>query len=318
MDAPSEVFVGIDVAKDHLDVACRPGPAFRVANDPAGLAEAVGRLRPMGVALAVLEATGGLEVPAAAAPAAAAIPTAVVNPRQARRFAEATGKLAKTDRIDAASLAHFAQSVRPEPRALPEAEARSLDALLTRRRQLLEMHPMERNRLGSCADPAVRSDLEAHLAGLAERLAKAESDLAAAVRASPAWRAREDLLRGIPGIGPVASRTLLAALPELGAIGPKQAAAPAGLAPFARDSGRGKAPRHVAGGRADVRSVLSMAALSARRYNPAWRAFADRLKAAGKPAKVVTTAVARKLLVIANAVLRTGLPWDRARAGAAA
>ena len=159
---------------------------------------------------------------------------------------------------------------------------------------------MESNRLGSCVDPAVRSDLEAHLAWLAER------------------RAKEDLLRGIPGIGPVASRTLLAALPELGSIGPKQAAALAGLAPYARDGGRGRAPRHVAGGRADVRSVLDMAALSARRSDPASRAFADRLKAAGKPAKVVLTAVARKLLVVANAVLRTGLPWDRARAGAAA
>lgn len=318
MDAPSEVFVGIDVAKDHLDVACRPGPAFRVANDPAGLADAVGRLRPMGVTLAVLEATGGLEVPAAAALAAAGVPVAVVNPRQARRFAEATGKLAKTDRIDATALAHFAQAIRPEPRALPEAEARAIDALLTRRRQLLEMATMERNRLGSCAAAGVRADLEAHLAWLAERLAKAEADLEHAVQASPAWRAREDLLRGIPGIGPTTSRTLLAALPELGSIGPKQAAALAGLAPYARDSGRGQGPRHVAGGRADVRSVLYMAALSARRHNPAMRAFAGRLKAAGKPAKVVLTAVARKLLVIANAVLRTGLPWDREKAGTTA
>jgi transposase len=313
MDTASEIFVGIDVAKGHLDIACRPGPAFRVANDPAGLAAAVARLRPMGVTLAVLEATGGLETPAAAALAAAEIAVALVNPRQARRFAEATGRLAKTDRIDAASLAHFAQAVRPEPRALPDAEARAIDALLTRRRQLLEMHTMEKNRLGSCADVAVRTDLEAHLAWLAGRLARAESDLAAAVRASPAWRAREDLLRGIPGIGPVASRTLLAALPELGSIGPKQAAALAGLAPYARDSGRGQAPRHVAGGRADVRSALYMAALAARRHNPALRAFAERLKAAGKPAKVVLTAVARKLLTIANAVLRTGRPWDRTK-----
>ena len=313
MDAPSEVFVGIDVAKGHLDIACRPGPTFRVANDPKGLADAVARLRPMGVALAVLEATGGLEVPAAAALAAAQVPVAVVDPRQARRFAEATGKLAKTDRIDAVSLAHFAQAVRPEPRALPDEQARAVDAPLTRRRQLLEMHAMEKDRLGSCAEPAVRADLEAHLAWLAERLAKAEADLAAAVLASPAWRAKEDLLRGIPGIGPVASRTLLAALPELGSLGPKQAAAPAGLAPYARDSGRGRAPRHVAGGRADVRSVLYMAALAARRHNPALRAFAERLKAAGKPAKVVLTAVARKLLVVANAVLRTGRPWERSK-----
>ena len=316
MSTTPEVFLGIDVAKGHLDFACRPGPAFRVANDPAGLAEALARLRPMGVTLAVLEATGGLEIPAAAALAAAEIPTALINPRQARRFAEATGKLAKNDRIDAAALAHFAQAVRPEPRALPEAQARAIDALLTRRRQLLEMVTMERNRLGSCADAAVRSDLEAHLAWLAGRLEKAEADLSAAVQASPAWRAKEDLLLGIPGIGPVASRTLLAALPELGSIGPKQAAALAGLAPYARDSGRSQGRRHVAGGRADVRSVLYMAALSARRYNPALREFAGRLKAAGKPAKVVLTAVARKLLVIANAVLRTGRPWDGSKLAA--
>ena len=317
MDAPSEVFVGIDVAKGHLDIACLPGPAFRVANDPGGLAQAVARLRPLGVTLVVLEATGGLEVPAAAALAAAGVPLAVVNPLQARRFAEATGQRAKTDRIDAAGLARFARAVRPEPRPLPEAEVRAIDALMTRRRQLQEMATMERNRLGSCPDPAVRADLEAHLAWLADRLEKAEADLERAVQASAAWRAREDLLRGIPGIGPVASRTLLAALPELGSLGPKQAAALAGLAPYARDSGRGRAPRHVSGGRAEVRSVLYMAALSARRYNPALRAFAERLRAAGKPAKVVLTAVARKLLTVANAVLRTGRPWDRAKAAGA-
>jgi transposase len=309
-----DLFVGVDVSKGRLDVACRrgdaPAEAFALPNDPAGHAELARRLGVAGPALVVLEATGGLELPAAAALGAAGLGVAVVNPRQVRDFARATGRLAKTDAIDAAALAHFAQAVRPPVRPLPDADTRALEALLGRRRQLLEMLTMERNRLGGCGDARVRADLWAHVAWLERRLARADAELAAAVRASPLWRERDQLLRGLPGVGPVTSLTLLAGLPELGAVGNRAAAALAGLAPFAADSGGRRGRRRVAGGRAAVRSALYMAALSARRHNPVLRAFADRLRAAGKPPKVVLTAVARKLVVIANAVLRSGKPWD--------
>lgn len=305
----SEVFVGLDVSKDRLDVAIRGGGSLATTNDPTGHAELVARLRPLGVTLAVLEASGGLELPVAAALAAAGIPVAVVNPRQARDFAKATGRLAKNDTIDAAVLAHFAEALRPPVRPLPDAEQQALDALLSRRRQLLDMLTMEGNRLGSCADRRVSTDLKVHIAWLQRRLKRADEDLAQAVRASPVWRAKDDLLRSIPGIGPVASRTLLAALPELGKVTGKQAAALVGLAPLDDDSGKRRGYRRVAGGRANVRVVLYMAALSARQHNPLLRFFADRLRAAGKAAKVVLTAVARKLVVIANAILRSEKPW---------
>ena len=306
----SEIFVGLDVSKDRLDGATRAGLAFSVANDPAGHAELIGRLRPLGVTLLVLEATGGLELPVAAALAAVGIPVAVVNPRQARDFAKASGRLAKNDAIDAAALAHFAEALRPEARPLPDAHQQALDALLSRRRQLIEMLTMERNRLGGCADRRVTTDLKAHLDWLQRRLDRANKALAEAVQASPVWRVKDDLLRSIPGIGPVASLTLRAALPELGAVTGKQAAALVGVAPLNDDSGKRRGYRRVAGGRADVRAVLYMAALTARRRNPTLKAFADRLKAAGKPAKVILTAVARKLVVIANALLRNGQPWS--------
>jgi transposase len=314
---PAPVTVGLDVAKAHLDVAVRPtGVQWRAPNDAAGVAALVDRLAPLAPALVVLEATGGLERLAAAALAAAGLPVAVVNPRQVRDFARAVGRLAKTDRIDAEVLAHFAEAVRPQPRPLPDAQARALEALLGRRRQLLEMLTTERNRLGSCADAAVRKDLRDHVGWLERRLGRAEKELRAAVEASPVWREKEDLLRGIPGIGPVASRTLLAALPELGALTGRQAAALAGLAPYADDSGRRRGARRVAGGRSEVRAVLYMAALAARRCNPALRAFADRLAGRGKAAKAVLVAVARKLLVIANAVLRSKRPWSAGLAAA--
>jgi transposase len=315
MTAP-EVFVGLDVSKDRLDGATRAGATFAEANDPDGHAALVARLKPLGAALVVLEATGGLELPVAAALAAAGIPAAVVNPRQVRDFAKATGRLAKSDALDAAVLAHFAEAVRPPVRPLPPAELRALEALLGRRRQLLEMLTMERNRLGGCADRRVLGDLRAHVAWLQRRLGRADEELAAAVKASALWRAKDDLLRGIPGIGPVASLTLLAGLPELGTVTGRQAAALAGLAPFDDDSGRRRGHRRVAGGRAEVRSVLYMAALSARRHNPVLKALADRLRAAGKPAKVVLVAVARKLVVIANAILRSGRGWSAELASA--
>jgi transposase len=306
----SPVFVGIDVSKGHLDVACRPGAAWRAANDDDGIAALAERLAGLAPAAVVLEATGGYEAPAVAALAAAGLPVAVINPRQARRFAEAVGRLAKTDRIDAATLARFAEAIRPEPRPLPDAEARALEAMLGRRRQLLGMLTMERNRLSTCRDPAVRADIEASIAWLEARVAAADAAPGAAIRDSPAWREKDDLLRGVPGIGPVTSRTLLAAMPELGTLTGKRAAALAGLAPMADDSGNRRGPRRIMGGRPEVRAVLYMAALAARRHNPALRAFAARLAAAGKKPKVILTAVARKLLVIANAVLRDRRPWD--------
>jgi transposase len=308
-----ELFVGIDVSKAHLDVHCRPtGTAVRHANDPAGIAALVERLRPLRPALVVLEATGGFEIPAVAALAAAGLPVAVVNPRQARDFAKATGKLAKSDKIDAAVLAHFACAVRPQPRPLPGAEVAALNALLARRRQLPDMLTMETNRLGGCRDEQVRVDLEAHVAWLQERLSGSEKALKAAIQQSAVWREKEDLLRSIPGIGPVVSRTLLGALPELGKLSGKQAAALAGLAPYDDDSGQRRGTRHVRGGRADVRTALYMAALAAAKHNPVLRAFKERLEGAGKKAKVILIAVARKLVVLANAVLRAGRPWEPA------
>ena len=309
-------FVGIDVSKAHLDSATRPGSkAWRDPNDPAGIAAVVARLVPLAPALVVVEATGGLELPLVAALQVAKIPVAAINPRQARDFAKATGRLAKTDAIDAEGLALFAERVRPEPRPLPGEQAREFEALLQRRRQLLEMRAAEQNRLGAAAAAPVRASLQAHIDWLSKQLEKVDKELGAAVEASPVWRAKDELLRGIPGIGPAVSRTLLAALPELGALTRQQIAALAGLAPVSRDSGRRKGQRSIGGGRAEVRSLLYMAALSAARYNPALRGFSERLRRAGKAAKVRLVAVARKLLTIANAVLRDGRRWDAALCG---
>jgi transposase len=302
--------VGIDVCKDHLDVALRPGGSFRVGNDPAGHADLAARLLGLAPALVVLEATGGLEMPAAAALAAAGLAVALVNPRQTRDFARATGRLAKTDRLDAEALAHFAEAVRPEPRPLPAPEQRALDALVGRRRQLVEMRVMESNRLAACADEAVRAGIGRHLEWLARETDEADRGLGEAIRRSPAWREKDELLQSIPGVGPQVSRTLLAAIPELGTLSGGQVAALAGLAPYADDSGSRRGGRHVRGGRADVRRALYLAALSARRHCEPLREFAQRLAGRGKKAKVVLVAVARKLLVIANAILRTGKPWQ--------
>src|SRR3954463_5306884 len=311
MDTKPALFVGIDVSKAFLDTATRPGSKpERDPNDPAGIAALVSRLKSLAPALVVVEATGGLELPLVAALQVAKIPVAAINPRQARDFAKASGRLAKTDRIDAEVLAHFAGAIRPEARPSPSAEVQALDALLSRRQQLLGMRVMESNRLGSCSDPTVRAGLERHLAWLEAEAAAADRLLAEAVKASPAWKERDELLQSIPGLGPVTSLTLLAALPELGGLDGGKVSALVGLAPFADDSGARRGGRHVRGGRAAVRRVLYLAALSATRYNPAMKAFRDRLVARGKKAKVILTAVARKLLVIANAVIRTGRPWQ--------
>jgi transposase len=303
-------FVGIDVSKDHLDVVVRPdGTHLRVPNTDDGLDALVARLAPLGPVLVVLEATGGYQRRAVAALSVAGLPVAVVNPARAREFAKAVGRLAKTDAVDAATLAEFADRLRPPARPLPGPDAQALRELLARRGQLIGMRTMERNRLAAAADRAVRRSIEAHLAWLAEQLDAADRAVDTAVEASPVWKAKDELLRSIKGVGPVVSRTLLAELPELGTLTREQAAALAGVAPVNRDSGRWAGARFIAGGRAGVRTALYQAALSARRFNPPLRAFADRLAAKGKAAKVVLIAVARKLLVIANAILRDRTPW---------
>jgi len=315
MPAPA-CFVGIDVAKATLDVAARPsGEHWSAPNDEAGIRALVARLQPLAPALIVLEATGGFETATVAAVAAAGLAVVVANPRQVRDFARATGQLAKTDALDAQVLALFAERVRPEPRPLPDAAVQALDAFLTRRRQLLEMLTAEKNRLGFAAAP-VRRDITQHIRWLERRLRDVDGDLEQAIHASPVWRAKEDLLRSVPGVGPVVSRTLLGELPELGTLTHKQIAALVGVAPRACDSGTLRGKRMVWGGRAPVRAVLYMGALVATRHNPAIRAFYARLRAAGKPAKVALVACMRKLLTILNAILRTGTPWRPLGAGA--
>ena len=315
---PTPCFIGIDISKAHLDLHARPtGEAMRAANDTDGVASITTRVVALSATLVVIEATGGYERLLAASLAAAGVPVAVVNPRQVRQFARATGRSAKTDALDAAVLARFAEQIRPEPRPLPNAEARRLAEILGRRRQLLGMRTMEANRLAQATDRVVRKDLEAHLRWLDAHLQTAEAELAAAIEASPVWRANDDLLQSIPGVGRVVSRTLLAEFPELGTLTREKVAALAGLAPMNRDSGRWAGHRFITGGRAGVRSALYMAALSARRFNPHLKAFADRLADKGKPAKVVLVAVARKLLVLANAILRSKKPWDEKTAAAA-
>ena len=305
-------FVGIDVSKDHLDVHIRPdGSAFRSPTDPAGLASVVARLLGVHPERVVLEATGGYEAPVVAALAAAGLPVVVVNPRQVRRFAEATGRLAKTDALDAAVLAHFAEAIRPEVRPLPDEATAALAALVARRRQLIDMRTAEANRLGT-APAAVARGIREHVAWLDGQLGRADGELAAAIRASPLWRVADDLLRSVPGVGPVVSRTLLSELPEIGTLSGKRIAALVGVAPVARDSGRKSGARSIAGGRSGVRSGLYMAILSAVRYNPVIRSFYRRLREAGKAVKVAQVAAMRKLLTILNAMVRDNRRWDPA------
>ena len=305
------VFVGVDVAKTELVIGLRPtGEAWTVSNDEAGIHELLQRLRPQSPALVVIEATGGYELGVVAALAAAGMPLVVANPRQVRDFARSTGQLAKTDRIDAQILALFAERVRPEPRPLPDEATRTLTALLARRRQLLEMLTAERNRLEH-AVPAIRRDLVQHIRWLERQLRDVDHDLDRTVQSSPIWRAKENLLRSLPGVGPVTSRTLIGSLPELGALNRKQIAALVGVAPLARDSGSLRGKRLVWGGRAPVRAALYMAALVASRRNPALRIFYARLLAAGKPKKLALTACMRKLLTILNAMVKTNSAWQR-------
>src|SRR3954468_13999982 len=306
------VLVGIDVAKHRLEVLlCPSGDSFTIDYSEEEVAALVERLLPLEPTLIVLEATGGLEVRLAAALAAAALPVAVVNPRQVRSFARAMGRLAKTDRLDAKVIAHFAEAVRPPMRPLPDETTRYLGALVARRRQLLEMLVAERNRR-QAADRALHERIDAHLTWLEEALAEIERDLDGAVRDSPIWRAKEELLRSVPGVGPVSARTLLAELPELGSLTRRQAAALVGVAPFNHDSGKMRGKRAVGGGRAALRACLYMAAVAAvRAGNPAVAGFYERLRAAGKPAKLALTACVRKLVVTLNTMLRTGTAWKQ-------
>ncbi|MDI3464956.1 MAG: Mobile element protein [Nitrospira sp.] len=301
-------FVGMDISQDTVDVAVQPGTAFQIANTEQGLAEAVQRLQTLQPAVIVLEATGGLEVPLAGALAAVALPVVVINPRQVRDFARATGQLAKTDRLDAQILARFAEAIRPPIRPVPDEQTHALAALVARRRQLIEMLTAEKNRLRLAARP-IQKRVQAHIAWLEKELAAITTDLTTTMRESPVWREKEDVLRSVPGVGPVLTTTLCANLPELGTLTRKAVAALAGVAPFPRDSGTLKGRRAIWGGRAHVRAALYMAALVATRRNPVIRAFYQRLCQAGKAKKLVLTACMRKLLTILNAMVKSGTPW---------
>jgi transposase len=313
----TEAHAGVDVSKERLEVCVRRGRearedehTFGVSNDPAGTQTLLACLLEERPALVILEATGGFERPVAAALAAAGLPIAVVNPRQARDFARATGRLAKTDRIDAQILARFAQAVRPAPRPVPEEEAQALAEITARPRQVVGMLTAEKNRLGAAATTKpVRGRLQAHVRWLEKELSRTDGDLEEAIAKSPTWRENEELLRGVPGVGPVVARTLLAELPELGSLPPKQLAALVGVAPLNRDSGAFRGRRAVWGGRATVRAALYMGALVATRHNPQIKEFYERLLGAGKPRKVALVACMRKLLIILNAMLKNRTRW---------
>jgi len=303
-------FVGIDVAKAQLDIAVRPsGERWAVPNDADGVVTLVERLQPLHPTLIVLEATGGLERVATAALAMAGLPIVVVNPRQARDFARATGQLAKTDALDARALAHFADVIRPTPRPLPDAQTQELRALLGRRQQLIGMRTAEQNRLAGTGG-RLAQDIEAHIAWLNARIATLDDDLETMLRASPLWRENDDLLQSVPGIGPICARTLLLELPELGTLTRQQIAALVGVAPLNCDSGTLRGRRIIWGGRAHVRTVLYMGTLVAARFNPQIKAFYQRLLAAGKSKKVALTACMHKLLTILNAMLKHRTSWQ--------
>jgi transposase len=307
------MFVGIDVAKDRLDVHLRPtGEAFTVARDGEGIEALAARLLELKPALVALEATGGFETVVAAGLAAAGLPLAVVNPRQIRDFARATGRLAKTDPIDAAVIAHFAEAVRPVARPVASAEAQALGELVARRRQLIEMMTAERNRRRQITTERLIKGIDRILAALQAQLSELEQDIDDAVRGTPAWREKEDLLVSVPGIGQKIARTLIAELPELRSLGRHQVAALVGVAPFNRDSGNWRGRRSIAGGRAVVRSALYMSVLVSIRRNLPLALVYRRLRAAGKPAKVAIVACMRKLATILNAILRDKTPWQTA------
>ena len=304
------IYVGIDVAKAQVDVAVRPtDDSWEVSHDETGVRQLVSQLKALEPVMVLLEASGGLELPLVTALAAEAVPVVVVNPRQVRDFARATGKLAKTDALDAAVLAHFAEAVRPPVRPLRDTETQALNSLAARRHQVMTMLVSEKNRLSS-ATIAVRPRIEAHIAWLEQELDDLDEGLRQTLRQSPVWREKDDLLRTVPGVGEQLSLTLLAHLPELGTLDRREIAALVGVAPFNRDSGTLRGKRTVwGGGRARVRAALYMGALVASRFNPLIRDFYQRLLAAGKPKKLALTACMRKLLVILNSMLKHRSPW---------
>jgi len=306
----AERWVGIDVSKARLDVALGvAGELLWVANDARGIASLVARLVELAPELVVLEASGGLQTALVAELGAAPLPVVVVNPRQVRDFARATGQLAKTDALDARMLALFAERIRPQVRPLPGEQELELKALVARRRELVEMITAERNRLDR-APKLLHKEISAHIRWLESRLKDRDRDLDQMLRSSPLWREREDLLRAVPGVGPVLCATLLADLPELGALSRHQIAKLVGVAPLNCDSGTMRGRRAVWGGRAQVRAALYMATLAAVRCNPALKTFYLRLRSAGKPAKVALTAAMRKLLTVLNAMLKHHTHWS--------
>lgn len=310
---PTKVSVGIDVCKNSLDISIHEtGETWSCSNDARGCSDLIAKLKPLKTTSIVLEATGGLESLVTAMLAASELPVVVVNPRQVRDFAKATGQLAKTDRIDAQVLAHFAAAINPPQRPVKSDEAQHLEALLARRRQIVEMLVAEKNRLANNRDRAVVKDLNAHIAWLERRLKASDDELQRVLQASPIWRERDDLLRSVPGVGPVLSLTLLAQLPELGQLNRREIAKLVGVAPFNRDSGKWRGARHIWGGRAAVRSPLFMATLCAIRINPTIRSFYQRLIKAGKAPKVAITACMRKLLTILNIMVKSQTSWRTA------
>lgn len=309
---PTEVFVGIDISKARLDIATCGAleQAWQVRYDFAGLRALAERLAALGPTLVVLEATGGLEAELAVTLAERTLPVVILNPRQAKEFARASGKLAKTDRIDARILAEFALKMRPEVRPLPPEEQRALEECMVRRRQIVEMIAAEKNRRHQARSRAIAQEILAHILYLEARLETLSEELRQRVEQSELWRVKDQLLRSVPGVGDVLSHTLLAALPELGSLERRKIAALVGVAPLNRDSGMMRGRRSIWGGRAEVRQILYMAALSGVRYNPVLRAFYEQLKARGKPKKVALVACMRKLLTILNSILKTQRPWS--------
>ncbi len=309
MTNPPETFVGIDVSKARLDVAVyEPAAAWQVENTEAGLATLMERLQTLTPTLIVLEATGGYENLLVAELATAHLPVVITNPRRVRNFARSTGKLAKTDKLDARMLAHFAAAIRPEPRPLASEQEEQLKALLTRRHQMVDMLTVEKNRRHTVR-ASLRADLDEHIAWLTEKLAKLDQEIDQFIQGSPLWVEKATLLNTVPGVGRITTSTLLAMLPELGTLNRQEIAALVGVAPLNRDSGKKTGRRHVSGGRAAVRTVLYMAALSASKHNPTIRTFYEHLIQQGKEKKVALTACMRKLLVILNAMLRAKRVW---------
>jgi transposase len=307
------ISVGIDVSKDRLDIAVRPsGEVLVVERNAAGLERLAAWLKERAPRIVALEATGGFETVAAASLASAGLPVAIVNPAQIRAFAKAIGQRAKTDPIDAAVIAHFAEATNLESRPLPDEQTRLLADLVGRRRQIVEMIKAEGQRLQRVTVPRLKKSIARLTKALEKELAALNADIDDTVRGSPAWRAKEDLLTSVPGIGAKIAHTLISELPELGQLGKKEIAALAGLAPFTRQSGKWKGKSFIGGGRAPVRAMLFMGALVAKKHNPALKAFFDRLVAAGKPKMLAVIAVARKLLTILNAIIRDNRPWQTA------